>query len=84
MALLAHNHTELNARRLAEVDGARTLGGYLSPVETLVNIVFKLDPIAVTATTMAIEMPAAISAYSMAVAPLVSFRNRRSMATFPL
>jgi len=60
------------------------LGSYLSPVETLVNIVFKLVPIAVTATTMTIEIPAAISAYSMAVAPLVSFRNRRSMATFPL
>jgi hypothetical protein len=60
------------------------LGSYLSPVETLVNIVFKLVPIAVTATTMAIEIPAAIGAYSMAVAPVVSFRNRRSIATFPL
>jgi hypothetical protein len=33
---------------------------------------------------MAIEIPAAIGAYSMAVAPVVSFRNRRSIATFPL
>jgi len=49
-----------------------------------VNIVFTLVPIAVTATTMAIEIPAAIGAYSMAVAPVVSFRNRRSIATFPL
>ena len=68
------------------------LGSYLSRLPGVyvwadvfrVNIVFTLVPIAVTATTMAIEIPAAIGAYSMAVAPVVSFRNRRSIATFPL
>jgi hypothetical protein len=61
--------------------GSSTLESYFSPVETLVNIVFKLVPIDVTATTMAIEIPEAISAYSMAVVPLLSLRNHRSMAT---
>lgn len=52
----------------------------------LLNVVFRLVPIVLTAAMMATEMPAAIRPYSMAVAPLSSFRKRRTsffMAGFP-
>jgi hypothetical protein len=45
------------------------LSDYLSAVETLVNVVFKLEPTDATAVMIAIEMPAAINPYSIAVAP---------------
>jgi hypothetical protein len=41
-----------------------------------VNLVFSLVPSPLTAAMMASEMPAAISPYSMAVAPLSSRRKR--------
>jgi hypothetical protein len=47
----------------------------LSAVETLVNVVFKLVPSAATAAIIAIEMPAAIRPYSMAVAADSSRKN---------
>ena len=40
-----------------------------------VNLVFKLLPTAFTAVTMTIEMPAAINAYSIAVAADSSLKN---------
>ena len=48
---------------------------YLSAVDTLVNVVFKLDPTPATATIMAIEIPAAMSPYSIAVAPVSLHKN---------
>jgi hypothetical protein len=44
-------------------------------VLTDVKMVFKLEPTVETTPMMAIEMPAAIRPYSMAVAPLSSFAN---------
>jgi len=57
-----------------EKDSARD---YLSWVEMLVNVVVRLVPRVLTAAMIATEMPAAIRPYSMAVAPLSSFRKRR-------
>ena len=48
---------------------------YFSAVETVVKVVLRLDPRVTTTVTMAIEMPAAISPYSMAVAPDSSVRK---------
>ena len=42
---------------------------YLSWVETLENVVFNCVPSPFTTAMMAMEMPAAIRPYSMAVAP---------------
>ena len=56
----------------------RTRLPHFSCVETVVKIVFRLDPIEVTAATMPMEMPAAISPYSIAVAPDSLFRNATS------
>ena len=47
---------------------------YFNAVETLVKVVFKLTPRPFTAATIAMEIPAAIRPYSMAVAPF-SFRK---------
>jgi len=44
------------------------LAPYLSAVETLVNVAFKLVPMLLTAATITIERPPAIMAYSIAVA----------------
>ena len=49
---------------------------YLSCVETLLNVEFKLVPMVFTAAMIATEMPAAIRAYSIAVAAVWSFKNR--------
>jgi hypothetical protein len=58
---------------------------YFSWLDTLVNVVFKLVPIAFTAATITIEMPAAIRQYSMAVAPLSSSKKRlRRLLTLAL
>ena len=48
---------------------------YFRELLTDVNMVLRFVPSPFTATMMAIEMPAAISPYSMAVAPEVSERN---------
>ena len=53
----------------------RNVASYFSAVETVVNIVFTFEPKPPTTVTIAIEMPAAIMAYSMAVAP-VSFARK--------
>jgi hypothetical protein len=45
------------------------LAAYFSPFETLLKLLFRLLPTEVAATTITIEMLAAIKAYSMAVAP---------------
>jgi len=42
---------------------------YLSCVDTLVNVVLRLEPSPLTAMMMAAAIPAAIKPYSMAVAP---------------
>lgn len=49
---------------------------YLSAVATEVNVVLRLEPRLCTTAMIATEMPAAISPYSMAVAPSSFFRNR--------
>ena len=45
---------------------------YLSALDTEVKVVFSLEPRVPTTVTIAIEIPAAIRPYSMAVAPLSS------------
>ena len=71
-------------RRLAQVsvelelmEATRAAGGAIDPVAfcTLVNVEVSLDPSPATAAMIAIEMPAAISPYSIAVAPLSSCRK---------
>src|SRR5262245_53438594 len=56
------------------------LSGYLPAFDklpdTFENVVFKLLPTEFTATIIATEMPAAISPYSIAVAPDSSLRKR--------
>jgi hypothetical protein len=49
---------------------------YFNAVETLVKVAFSIVPMLLTATTITIDMPPAISAYSMAVAPESSLRKR--------
>ncbi len=51
---------------------------YFSWLEMLLNVVLRLVPRVFTATMMATDMPAAIRPYSIAVAPLSSFRKRRT------
>ena len=51
---------------------------YRSCVDTLEKVVFKSVPTALTAAIIAIEMPAAIKPYSIAVAPDSFFRNEIS------
>jgi len=51
---------------------------YFSWLEMLVNVALRLVPRVLTATMIATEMPAAIRPYSMAVAPLSSFRKCRT------
>ncbi len=55
------------------------MGRYLSAVETAVNFVFRLLPIPFTAATITMEMPAAISAYSIAVVPFSALKNARNL-----
>ena len=55
----------------------RRFRDYFRPVEIEVNLVLSLEPSPFTAAMMASAMPAAISPYSMAVAPDSSPRNRR-------
>jgi hypothetical protein len=50
--------------------------GYFNALETLLNVVFNFDPRPWTVAIIATAMPAAISPYSMAVAPELSFKNR--------
>jgi hypothetical protein len=54
-----------------------TGGSYLSWLEMLLNVLFSDVPIEFTAAMIAIEMPAAMRPYSMAVAAVSSFTNRR-------
>jgi hypothetical protein len=49
---------------------------YLSAVDTLVKAAFSVVPMLSTAARITIEIPAAISAYSMAVAPELSLKKR--------
>jgi hypothetical protein len=49
---------------------------YLSAVETLLKVVLRLVPSAKTVAMIAMEMPAAINPYSIAVAPDRLFQNR--------
>jgi hypothetical protein len=48
---------------------------YFNPVDTLVKVVLRFEPRVVTARMIAIEMPAAMSPYSMAVAAVSSRRK---------
>jgi hypothetical protein len=54
-------------------------GAYLSWVEMMSKFVLRLEPIAFTLAMMTIEMPAAISPYSIALAPDSSFRNAKTL-----
>jgi hypothetical protein len=49
---------------------------YFTAVETLVNVVLRVDPSELTAVTIAMDKNPAINAYSMAVAPRSSLINR--------
>jgi hypothetical protein len=51
---------------------------YLSCVETLVNVLLSWVPRPLTTAMIAIEIPAAIRRYSMAVAPELSFKKCRT------
>src|SRR5262245_34805641 len=51
------------------------IGTYFSAVDTLVKVLFRAVPRLFTTAMIAIEMPAAISPYSIAVAPRSSVRN---------
>jgi len=53
----------------------RYTGAYFKAVETLLNVVVSVVPRDCTAARITIEMPPAIRAYSMAVAPDGSFQN---------
>jgi hypothetical protein len=48
---------------------------YFSAVDTLVKVVLRLEPTPATATMIAIEIPAAMRPYSIAVAPRSFRRN---------
>jgi hypothetical protein len=56
-----------------------TSGRYFSDALMSLNFVFRVLPRPLTATIIAIEMPAAISPYSIAVAPDSSDRNFEKM-----
>ena len=67
------------ARNLASrLIGAESDPGYFSPVETLVKVVLRVEPMFVTAATIMIEIAEAIRAYSIAVVPRSSERSRAS------
>ena len=53
-------------------------GSYLSWLEMLLNVLFSDVPIEFTAATITIEIPAAMRAYSIAVAPVSSFAKHRT------
>ena len=57
-------------------------GSYLSWLEMLLNVLVSDVPIEFTAATITIEIPAAMRAYSIAVAPVSSFTKRRT--SFPI
>jgi len=51
---------------------------YCSALATLLNVPFTAVPVACTATMIATAIPAAIRPYSIAVAPELSFKKRRT------
>ena len=53
-------------------------GHYFKLVETLEKVVLRLEPSAATVAMMATEMPAAISPYSIAVAPCSLLRKLKN------
>jgi hypothetical protein len=65
--------------RLMSVDLSALVLTYCSEVLIEVNLVFSLVPRPFTTAMMASEMPAAIRPYSMAVAPVSSAKDARSM-----
>src|SRR4051794_16446197 len=76
--LRRHRRNRVPARRWLHA-GIRTAEGYqpyFSELLILVNLLFKFVPRPLTTVMIAIEMPAAISPYSIAVAPDWSFRKR--------
>ena len=66
---------QLYAQRL------RSVGDYLMLPETVVNVVERLVPTAVTAPMITTAMSAAMRPYSMAVAPLSSAKKCLSVVT---
>jgi hypothetical protein len=56
---------------------------YFSEVLIDENLVFRWEPMPFTTAMMASEMPAAISPYSIAVAPVSSAQNLRTNAIMP-
>lgn len=71
-------HPEFNpdGRCGQELAGDYLKRGYFNAVCTLVKVEFRDDPRLETTVMMATEMPAAISPYSIAVAPESSLTNR--------
>ena len=60
----------------ASKGSTQKIRAYLSWVEMLVNLSFKVDPSVLTIAMMATEMPAAIRPYSIAVAPELVLQKR--------
>jgi hypothetical protein len=76
----------LSIASLCHAGATRDLNTYLSEPETVVNVVDKLVPTAVTAPMMTTAMSAAINPYSIAVAPSSwrqKFLMRLSMVSSP-
>jgi hypothetical protein len=51
---------------------------YFNAVWTLVKVVFRLEPRLCTTAMITTDMPAAMRPYSMAVAPELSFKKRKT------
>ena len=67
-----------------EVGGSAAITArHLRAVETLVNVVLRLEPSACTVAIIATEIPAAIRPYSMAVAPVWSRKNLTNVLILP-
>jgi hypothetical protein len=71
-----HNKKAPNYRGLALFSQDCLDYPYFRAVWTLPKVVFKVEPTPCTAATITIEMPPAMRAYSMAVAPDSSFAKR--------
>jgi len=65
-------------RRPRSLRQTESRANYCSALATLLNVPFTAVPVACTATMIATAIPAAIRPYSIAVAPELSFKKRRT------
>jgi hypothetical protein len=74
-----HGHAHERGRQTEAASGMGSIGrAYFNELDTLVKVLFNCVPTPATTAMMATAMPAAIKPYSIAVAPVWSFWNRRS------